>query len=124
MPTPMRAAFVGLGAMGQHMARNLHRAGMLSAVWNRSADKARDRKSTRLNSSHSQISYAVFCLQKTNLHSQVFHCPPVRAHSQPDFPPPSLTLLYRPRLAFRVITSASIPDSARHDATLSPVTKP
>src|SRR2546430_10524568 len=24
-----------------------------------------DRKSTRLNSSHSQISYAVFCLQKT-----------------------------------------------------------
>jgi 3-hydroxyisobutyrate dehydrogenase len=37
----MRAAFVGLGAMGQHMARNLHRAGLLSAVWNRSADKAR-----------------------------------------------------------------------------------
>src|SRR5688572_32541258 len=28
----------------------------------RSAD--RDRKSTRLNSSHSQISYAVFCLKK------------------------------------------------------------
>src|SRR2546430_13696267 len=26
----------------------------------------RDRKSTRLNSSHSQISYAVFCLKKTN----------------------------------------------------------
>src|SRR3972149_7794764 len=26
----------------------------------------RDRKSTRLNSSHSQISYAVFCLQKKN----------------------------------------------------------
>src|SRR2546430_13730121 len=29
---------------------------------------ARDRKSTRLNSSHSQISYAVFCLQKTRRH--------------------------------------------------------
>src|SRR5688572_32381173 len=27
-------------------------------------DKATDRKSTRLNSSHSQISYAVFCLKK------------------------------------------------------------
>src|SRR2546430_11558824 len=27
---------------------------------------ALDRKSTRLNSSHSQISYAVFCLQKKN----------------------------------------------------------
>src|SRR5205085_12418746 len=26
--------------------------------------QARDRKSTRLNSSHSQISYAVFCLKK------------------------------------------------------------
>src|SRR2546430_12022790 len=31
----------------------------------------RDRKSTRLNSSHSQISYAVFCLKKkkTTIHS-------------------------------------------------------
>src|SRR5688572_31775083 len=28
------------------------------------ADHAADRKSTRLNSSHSQISYAVFCLKK------------------------------------------------------------
>src|SRR2546430_13446014 len=28
--------------------------------------RERDRKSTRLNSSHSQISYAVFCLKKQN----------------------------------------------------------
>src|SRR5256886_5751832 len=28
---------------------------------------ALDRKSTRLNSSHSQISYAVFCLKKKNI---------------------------------------------------------
>src|SRR2546427_1969930 len=28
------------------------------------ARRVRDRKSTRLNSSHSQISYAVFCLKK------------------------------------------------------------
>src|SRR5688572_32327470 len=28
-----------------------------------------DRKSTRLNSSHSQISYAVFCLKKKTQHS-------------------------------------------------------
>src|SRR2546427_9582700 len=27
-----------------------------------------DRKSTRLNSSHSQISYAVFCLKKKKMH--------------------------------------------------------
>src|SRR5437870_11288627 len=32
-----------------------------------SADEARDRKSTRLNSSHVAISYAVFCLKKKNL---------------------------------------------------------
>src|SRR2546430_5259619 len=30
------------------------------------AAACRDRKSTRLNSSHSQISYAVFCLKKKN----------------------------------------------------------
>src|SRR2546430_5624993 len=29
-----------------------------------------DRKSTRLNSSHSQISYAVFCLEKKNHHQE------------------------------------------------------
>src|SRR2546430_3460948 len=29
-----------------------------------------DRKSTRLNSSHSQISYAVFCLKKKKKHSR------------------------------------------------------
>src|SRR5206468_8409321 len=31
-----------------------------------STSAARDRKSTRLNSSHDQISYAVFCLKKKN----------------------------------------------------------
>src|SRR2546430_7648848 len=30
----------------------------------------RDRKSTRLNSSHSQISYAVFCLKKKKTHAR------------------------------------------------------
>src|SRR5256886_8115224 len=38
--------------------------------------RAQDRKSTRLNSSHSQISYAVFCLKKKkkfNLHSCTDH---------------------------------------------------
>jgi 3-hydroxyisobutyrate dehydrogenase len=36
----MRVGFAGLGAMGAPMARNLHHAGLLEAVWNRSADKA------------------------------------------------------------------------------------
>lgn len=35
------AGFAGLGAMGAPMARHLHRAGHLAAVWNRSAGKAR-----------------------------------------------------------------------------------
>ena len=36
----MKTGFIGLGAMGAPMARNLHRAGLLTAVWNRTADKA------------------------------------------------------------------------------------
>src|SRR2546430_11484916 len=33
-----------------------------------------DRKSTRLNSSHSQISYAVFCLQKKSSELRCAYC--------------------------------------------------
>src|SRR2546430_9254889 len=33
-------------------------------------DNQTDRKSTRLNSSHSQISYAVFCLKKKRAHTR------------------------------------------------------
>src|SRR2546430_7449141 len=44
----------------------------------------RDRKSTRLNSSHSQISYAVFCLKKKTRPSAVGPAPPPkpRTHSR------------------------------------------
>ena len=37
----MRVGFIGLGAMGSHMARNLHRAGLLAGLWNRTPEKAR-----------------------------------------------------------------------------------
>src|SRR5438309_3432730 len=37
------------------------------------ADRTRDRKSTRLNSSHSSISYAVFCLKKKKQKKQIKH---------------------------------------------------
>src|SRR3712207_7301868 len=37
------------------------------------ADYHRDRKSTRLNSSHANISYAVFCLKKK---TQIIECTP------------------------------------------------
>src|SRR2546430_5965244 len=48
----------GLGSAGARLSHRL-------PVGESRADLAlRDRKSTRLNSSHSQISYAVFCLKK------------------------------------------------------------
>src|SRR5690606_40581429 len=36
----------------------------------------RDRKSTRLNSSHVKISYAVFCLKKNKMRHEPIHPPP------------------------------------------------
>src|SRR2546421_1239795 len=36
--------------------------------FSRALRRSRDRKSTRLNSSHDQISYAVFCLKKKKKH--------------------------------------------------------
>src|SRR2546427_4069675 len=47
----------------------------------RAARSARaDRKSTRLNSSHSQISYAVFCLKKKKKKSDKYHLIALRTY--------------------------------------------
>src|SRR2546429_5435389 len=54
-----------------HRAAAYYKGGLLcqSAPINRDAAVARrDRKSTRLNSSHGYISYAVFCLKKKTKH--------------------------------------------------------
>src|SRR3712207_8123094 len=56
-------AIVGAGRIGQAVARRAEGFG-LEVIAVRSADP--DRKSTRLNSSHANISYAVFCLKKKN----------------------------------------------------------
>src|SRR2546429_3657298 len=48
-----------------------------------SVGQARDRKSTRLNSSHGYISYAVFCLKKKKKH----HRPPTQTRSTHDSGP-------------------------------------
>src|SRR5690625_1937225 len=56
---PARAAEAGLPALvgtGEPVAEELSRLGARTVI---------DRKSTRLNSSHVAISYAVFCLKKT-----------------------------------------------------------
>src|SRR2546430_13057132 len=54
----------------EQMAKlNLHL--LIGALKTEAEAALRDRKSTRLNSSHSQISYAVFCLKKKkNNHTQ------------------------------------------------------
>src|SRR5438270_7482653 len=41
--------------------------------WARRSSPLQDRKSTRLNSSHSQISYAVFCLKKKKKKKKKLH---------------------------------------------------
>src|SRR6202789_4341215 len=46
----------------------------------------RDRKSTRLNSSHYSISYAVFCLKKSSA-AIIFLCIFQRSRSDSDHPP-------------------------------------
>src|SRR2546427_4896339 len=50
-----------------------------------SEPEGRDRKSTRLNSSHSQISYAVFCLKKKK--NRTVHTIACRATSATQFVP-------------------------------------
>src|SRR5438477_2045948 len=53
---------------GRPVSRSLHRrtTGGTSRSASPRGDAERDRKSTRLNSSHMSISYAVFCLKKKN----------------------------------------------------------
>src|SRR2546427_6658297 len=72
----MRIGILGSGLMGGKLGTIFARAGhevvfsyarsekKLRKLAQATKGKARDRKSTRLNSSHSQISYAVFCLKK------------------------------------------------------------
>src|SRR5256886_5853790 len=61
-----RVAVVTGGAtgLGRSTALEFAQRGVAVAI-----NYVEDRKSTRLNSSHSQISYAVFCLKKKNKHN-------------------------------------------------------
>src|SRR5438270_8102311 len=58
------AAAVALADRGDVVAARARAEGVRADGDFRAEGAARDRKSTRLNSSHSQISYAVFCLEK------------------------------------------------------------
>src|SRR2546430_17416280 len=52
------------GCAGCHEISGLEEEGRIGTELTVEGSKPIDRKSTRLNSSHSQISYAVFCLKK------------------------------------------------------------
>src|SRR2546430_7530693 len=68
--TLFRSAF-GRVDVGDAAQRERHRAALARARQQfglLGLQFERDRKSTRLNSSHSQISYAVFCLKKKKYH--------------------------------------------------------
>src|SRR5256886_6232940 len=54
----------GREQQARRKARFVRLDGVLHPLFGAAARLPRDRKSTRLNSSHSQISYAVFCLKK------------------------------------------------------------
>src|SRR3712207_7810366 len=57
-----------LGVEGEAAHRRRRAGREVDAVQDAgAADAQRDRKSTRLNSSHANISYAVFCLKKQNM---------------------------------------------------------
>src|SRR2546430_13433065 len=68
---------LSLAAVFPQVPQEGSRGARRSAVYH-----ALDRKSTRLNSSHSQISYAVFCLKKKKNHNvtcfTVSHTPHMR----------------------------------------------
>src|SRR2546430_8157458 len=55
--------------------------------------RLRDRKSTRLNSSHSQISYAVFCLKKKKKKSMKSSCSPQTSPMRASHAPPTYSAL-------------------------------
>src|SRR2546430_10516134 len=54
-------------------ARNARPAATLAIRHAKRPQRLLDRKSTRLNSSHSQISYAVFCLNKKHTYRILVH---------------------------------------------------
>src|SRR5690349_23733541 len=58
------------------LGRGLLRRGAGGVAGARGLLRLRDRKSTRLNSSHVEISYAVFCLKKKKKISQAYYTHP------------------------------------------------
>src|SRR3712207_8525775 len=64
----LRAGERTVGRFVEMNLRYIHQCIALCAYGMLSSSPHEDRKSTRLNSSHANISYAVFCLKKKNTH--------------------------------------------------------
>src|SRR2546430_4266049 len=62
--SPFAAIWLARPDLSAHEVRRRQSIGRIATL---------DRKSTRLNSSHSQISYAVFCLKKKKQHATTIH---------------------------------------------------
>src|SRR2546430_2308776 len=90
LPISVRAHTRRAGALSPGIGDQLPHAGRKRRSVRLFSTTLRDRKSTRLNSSHSQISYAVFCLQNKDLRNKESHLnaetpgprPPLRGESR------------------------------------------
>src|SRR3712207_8838051 len=70
---PHRLPVLRLHDRGAEVGRPMPRVRRLEPPGRGGRPDAGDRKSTRLNSSHANISYAVFCLKKKKVHNYVQH---------------------------------------------------
>src|SRR2546430_11033818 len=64
---PYTTLFRSRGRLARQILDRVEHLGLAGTLPAQLPDEDRDRKSTRLNSSHSQISYAVFCLKKKTI---------------------------------------------------------
>src|SRR2546430_5965583 len=90
--------------------------GLLTRVAERHSRRDLDRKSTRLNSSHSQISYAVFCLKKKKTKRQ----------KQSPLPPPNPHHRHVSHYHARATSSCPLyveAQSSRHHPTITHVVR-
>src|SRR6266576_3765868 len=65
---PPRSTLFPYTTLFRSRCRSNHQAGISRSFHSCGCERRRDRKSTRLNSSHVEISYAVFCLKKKKMY--------------------------------------------------------
>src|SRR2546422_8551692 len=70
---PPRSTLFPYTTLFRSTARTCPNTFSKTSRWTFRKSLRRDRKSTRLNSSHGYISYAVFCLKKKTLHNVTYY---------------------------------------------------